>query len=482
MNIPLIIVILYVILLFGISMYVSQKQKKDKNDFLIYKGKNNTFVVAASIAGLAIGGASTIGIAENAFTVGLSAGWYDTAWAIGAVVSSVLAVKYLRKSSYSTISGLVNDLYGQKTSFIMVVAMCIIQSGIIALQYKAGGSILASLLPDIFTVESGTFFSFLIFMLVAVIGGMGSVSLTNVLNLILIYAGVILAAILVLRGHGGWEAIQALTVSQPDVPYLSFTAGMGWIGIISWIIVMLGNTNSVQGVVQIGLTGKDDKAARNGFLIGALLMIPVGFICAILGVASRALLPDASASMALPMILMSVPPVLGGITLSGLWAADMGTGCSMIIGLSTTVSSDIVYKLDKGRIPDNKKLIVNKAIIILSSIVTYLIATQMGAILDAMQKALSLAIGTSFIVIGGLLFPGFSSRKAGFWTIMTSIISILAWNFIPALAPLFKSIGIFMLITCGAVFILISLLDGEKVKGTSSVMAAKAKLAGSAEG
>ena len=154
MNIPLIIVILYVILLFGISIYVSRKQKKDKNDFLIYKGKNNTFIVAASISGLAIGGASTIGIAENAFTVGLSAGWYDTAWAIGAVVSSVLAVKYLRKSSYSTISGLVGDLYGQKTSFIMVIAMCIIQSGIIALQYKAGGSILASLLPDVFTVES----------------------------------------------------------------------------------------------------------------------------------------------------------------------------------------------------------------------------------------------------------------------------------------------------------------------------------------
>lgn len=470
MNIPLIIVILYVALLFGISIFVSQKQKKDKNDFLLYKGKNNTLVVAASIAGLAIGGASTIGIAENAFTVGLSAGWYDTAWAIGAVISSVLAVKYLRKSSYSTISGLVNDLYGQRTSFIMVIAMCIIQSGIIALQYKAGGSILASLLPDVFTVESGTFFSFLIFMLVAVIGGMGSVSLTNVLNLILIYAGVILAAVLVLRGHGGWTAIQALTASQPDVPYLSLTAGMGWIGIISWIIVMLGNTNSVQGVVQIGLTGKDDKAARNGFLIGALLMIPIGFICALLGVAGRALLPNASASMALPMILMSVPPVLGGITLSGLWAADMGTGCSMIIGLSTTVSSDIVYKLSGDRIPDHRKLLVNKAIVVLSSIATYLIATQMGAILDAMQKALSLAIGTSFIVIGGLLFPAFSSKKAGFWTIMTSLVSIVAWNMVPALSPMFKSIGLFMLATCGAVFIAISLVDGEKVNGTSRVV------------
>lgn len=473
MNLPLLIVILYVLLLFGISIFVSKRQKKNSDNFLLYKGKNSTFVVAASIAGLAIGGASTIGIAENAFTVGLSAGWYDTAWAIGAVVSSFLAVKYLRRSRYSTISGLVNDLYGAKTSFIMVIAMCIIQSGIIALQYKAGGSILASLLPDIFTVESGTFFSFVIFMLVAVIGGMGSVSLTNVLNLILIYAGVILAAVLVLWGHGGWDAIGAMTAAAPDTPYLSFTAGMGWIGIVSWIIVMLGNTNSVQGVVQIGLTGKDDRSAQAGFIVGAILMIPVGFICALLGVASRALLPDAAASVALPMILMSIPPVLGGITLSGLWAADMGTGCSMIIGLSTTVSTDIVARIPGIHMDEKQKVLVNKVIVVVSSFITYLIATQMGAILDAMQKALSLAIGTSFIVIGGLLFPGFSGKKAGFWTIMASIVSIMAWNAVPSLAPIFKSIGIFMLVVCGAVFIAISLFDGEKVSGNTNMRESK---------
>lgn len=320
MNIPLLIVILYVLLLFGISIYVSYSQKKDSENFLLYKGKNNAFVVAASIAGLAIGGASTIGIAENAFTVGLSAGWYDTAWAIGAVVSSMLAVRYLRRSQYTTISGLVRDLYGTKTSFIMVIAMCIIQSGIIALQYKAGGSILASLLPD------------------------------------------------------------------------------------------------------------------------------------------------AEASVALPMILMSIPPVLGGITLSGLWAADMGTGCSMIIGLATTVSTDIIGKIPGVSLNDRQKHILNKVIVVLSSLVTYLIATQMGAILSAMQKALSLAIGTSFIVIGGLLCPKFSSRKAGFWTIMASIVSIVAWNMVPALVPVFKNVGFFMLAVCGAVFILISLVDPEKVK------------------
>lgn len=469
MNIPLLIVALYVVLLFAISIHVSRKQKQDGEAFLLYRGKNSSFVVAASIAGLAIGGASTIGIAENAFTVGLSAGWYDTAWAIGAVVSSFLAVKYLRRSGYGTISGLVGDLYGKQTSFVMVIAMCIIQAGIIALQYKAGGSILASLLPDIFTVQSGTFFSFLIFMLIAMVGGMGSVSLTNVLNLVLIYVGVIMAVIIVLTHQGGWAAIQSLTASQPDVPYLSFTAGMGWLGILSWIVVMLGNTNSVQGVVQIGLTGKNEKSAQRGFLIGALLMVPIGFLCALLGVAGKALQPDAQAAVALPMILMSIPPVLGGITLSGLWAADMGTGCSMIIGLSTTVSSDVLAHIPGLRIPPEKKALLNKIVVVISSILTYLLATQMGSILGAMQKALSLAIGTSFIVIGGLLFPGFTGKRAGFLTVLASIVAILAWNLIPALATVFKSVGFFMLAVCGAVFVLTSLMDREKVGSVATL-------------
>lgn len=95
-------------------MCLTARKRIQRTSFYI-KEKNNAFVVAASIAGLAIGGASTIGIAENAFTVGLSAGWYDTAWAIGAVVSSMLAVRYLRRSQYTTISGLVRDLYGTKT-------------------------------------------------------------------------------------------------------------------------------------------------------------------------------------------------------------------------------------------------------------------------------------------------------------------------------------------------------------------------------
>ena len=44
MNIPLIIVILYVAFLLGLGIFMSKKEKKDGENFLLYKGKNGTWI------------------------------------------------------------------------------------------------------------------------------------------------------------------------------------------------------------------------------------------------------------------------------------------------------------------------------------------------------------------------------------------------------------------------------------------------------
>ena len=469
MNIPLLIVILYVIMLLVISVVVSKKSKKDGGeDFLLYKNKNSSMITAVTIAGVAIGGASTIGIAENAFSVGLSAGWYNVAWAFGAIIASFTIVKKLRKSGFSTVTKLVQSVYDEKTGIMMTIAMIIIQCTIIALQYIAGGSILSSLLPDVFDMKTATFFSFLIFMLVGFVGGMGSASISNVLNISLIYIGVITSAFLVLFKNGGWEAAKIMAANTPDVPYMHLTSGMGIPAIIAWMIVMCGNTNSVQGVVQISLTSKDDKSAVNGFRIGALLMIPIGFICAFLGIASKALIPNVEATQALPMILMSLPPVMAGLTLSGLWAADMSTACSMLIGCATTVSQDVFFKTKAGDKLRDKSFIINKIIILVVGILTYILSSQLGSILTAMKVCLSMAIGTSIIVIAGLWCPKFSSKNAGFFTILSSVFAAGAWLLLPSLHSIFKDIGYLMILVSGVTFIVISLIEKNKVTSTNN--------------
>ena len=463
MNIPLIIVILYVVLLLGISLVVSKKSKESGEDFLLYKGKNNTLITAVTISGLAIGGASTIGIAENAFSVGLSAGWYNVTWAFGAVIASTFIIKKFRGAGYSTITKLIESIYDEKTGIIMTLAMILIQCTIIALQYIAGGSILASLLPDVFTMKSATFFSFLIFMLVGFVGGMGSASISNILNISLIYIGVIVSSVVVLFNQGGWEAAQVMAVNTPEVPYMSLTSGMGVAAIVAWMIVMCGTTNSLQGVIQIGLTSKDDKSAVNGFRIGALIMIPIGFMCAMLGIASKALIPGVEATLALPKIILSLSPVIAGLTLSGLWAADMSTACSMLIGCATTVSHDVFFKTKYGEKMQGKSYMINKIIILVVGFLTYILSSQLGTILSAMKVSLSMTIGIAIVVIAGIWCPKFVSKNSGFLTIISSVMVAGAWLIFPQLKIIFSDVGYLMLLVTGTTFVVSSILDRNKV-------------------
>lgn len=274
---------------------------------------------------------------------------------------------------------------------------------------------------------------------------------------------------MVFFNQGGWDAAMQMASTSTDVPYLSFTDGMGIPAIIAWMVVMCGNTNSIQGVIQIGLTSKDDKSAVNGFRLGALMMIPIGFLCAMLGISSKALIPGVDATLALPMIILSLPPVIAGLTLSALWAADMSTACSMLIGCSTTVSQDIFFKTSMGQRYKDKAFAINKAIILIVGILTYILSSQLGSILNAMKVCLSMAIGTSIVVLGGLCLSKFAGKNAGFWTILVSVLSAGAWLFVPGIQNVFSDVGYLMLLTTGVTFIVVSLFDKNKVSSKNDL-------------
>lgn len=274
---------------------------------------------------------------------------------------------------------------------------------------------------------------------------------------------------MVFFNQGGWDAAMQMASTSTDVPYLSFTDGMGIPAIIAWMVVMCGNTNSIQGVIQIGLTSKDDKSAVNGFRLGALMMIPIGFLCAMLGISSKALIPGVDATLALPMIILSLPPVIAGLTLSALWAADMSTACSMLIGCSTTVSQDIFFKTSMGQRYKDKAFAINKAIILIVGILTYILSSQLGSILNAMKVCLSMAIGTSIVVLGGLCLSKFAGKNAGFWTILVSVLSAGAWLFMPGIQNVFSDVGYLMLLTTGVTFIVVSLFDKNKVSSKNDL-------------
>lgn len=77
MSIPLIIIIVYMLLLLFCSWWVTKKKNSGESasNFLLAGQQLPWLLVSVTVAGLAVGGASTVGVAQNAYTRGISAGW-----------------------------------------------------------------------------------------------------------------------------------------------------------------------------------------------------------------------------------------------------------------------------------------------------------------------------------------------------------------------------------------------------------------------
>ena len=77
-QIPLLVVVFYMVILFAVTWWARSLNERGGGGAVGYllAGRGlPTIVVASLLAGLAVGGASTIGVAERAYGVGLSAGW-----------------------------------------------------------------------------------------------------------------------------------------------------------------------------------------------------------------------------------------------------------------------------------------------------------------------------------------------------------------------------------------------------------------------
>lgn len=430
MSVSLAILILYIVALFAISWFAKKRSEGNAENYALAGRRLSAPLIAVTIIGLAVGGASTIGVSEHAFRVGLSAGWYTIAWAIGAIIMGLFMAKKYREQNITTISELIERHHGTSAVVLGVFCQIVIQLVIISLQYIAGGSILHALMPEVFDFRTGMLVSAITFISITFIGGMWSASLTNVLNIILIYFGIVAATFIQLDKVGG---IDALAKTLPaNVPWFSFTEGVGLKTITSWVITLVTVNLSLQSILQISLGAKDAATAKKGFIWGGILMLPVGVLAALLGVCAKSMYPEAQAALALPQVIVGLQPVLAGITLAALWAADVSTACNLLLSAGTLFSNDIYKRFVNPQCSDAKQLTMMRLCIVISGLLTLGMAMGVSSILGTIMIGLSLTAAFSVIVIVALFFPQYSCKAAGFWTLLVGFVMLVLWQLVPA--------------------------------------------------
>ena len=426
--VQVLIILAYIGVLFGISWYVKRRAAGSTEEYVLAGRKLTTPLITVSIVGLAVGGASTIGVAEQAYKVGLSAGWYTAAWGIGAVVMGLTVAKKYRQLNITTIPELLERYYDRPAMIAGIACQILVQLVIMSLQYVAGGAILAALMPDIFTPLTGMLTSAVVFIGITLIGGMWSASQSNVLNVTLQYIGITVAAFLILTMAGG---IDTVAIQAPSVTSLDFISGVGPMTSVTWIVVLVTVNISLQAIIQISLGAKNVQTARRGFIIGGLIMLPVGFIAALLGVIAAEMYPQISPTSALPQLIMGLNPWIAGITLASLWAADVSTACNLLLSAATLYSHDIHKQFISPDMSDAKYMKVTRVSVLLLGLLTLGFALTISGIISTLMAGLSLMTAFAVIILMTMYAPKYCAKKAAFYTLMASIIVLVLWMLVP---------------------------------------------------
>ncbi|MDR1873335.1 MAG: sodium:solute symporter family protein [Deltaproteobacteria bacterium] len=438
MQAQLIILIVYVAILLAISWWSSNLVKRGTtNRTLNYllAGRNlPTILVIVMLVGLAVGGASTVGVAQTAYTLGFSAGWYNAAWGLGGIFVGLFMASHFRRMTIKTIPQLMGQMFGPYTRFISVVCQLLVMISITALQYVAGGSILTALLPEVFTLQQGMMASCVIFILITLLGGYWASGLTNLFNVIIIYVGIVVALSFSLKGFNGFSSLTAQL--PPTQDWFSPITGLGLPRVVGYVAVMITMATTTQAVSQICFASKDEKTARSGFLLGGIIILPAGFLCAVFGIMAAVKFPGltgADTALALPKLVTGLSPMVGGIFLAALWAADISTAVGLLMGCSTLILEDVVKKIYRKPLTGSREMLTSRIVVLLVSLLSFALALTVEGILNTIVTALALTTSFTIIVLVSVYLPKLMKKAAGFWIILASLVLWLLWTFFPSL-------------------------------------------------
>lgn len=327
-------------------------------------------VIAGGIAGTVIGGAATIGTAQMAYAMGLSAWWFTLGCGLGFVLIGRFFARPLRKSGLETISQYLVINYGKAAGPIASIASSL---GILfsAVASSLSGIHLVAGLFGIGPAVSAVVIVVLVLGYVLV-GGMKGAGLAGLFKLAVIW-GTLFAA--------GAVAVTMLAkvpdfaTRFPFQPWFNLM-GSGVLQSCAHLFSLIVGIICTQTYIQALYAASDSRTAAAGAYTAALITIPVGLPSVAVGMAMRISHPDIAPILALPVFLMEhLPSTIAGIGIGGLLLSVVGSIAGLTLGIGTMISRDIGQAI-LGIESDRRILAINRTTVLLVTALSAFIAAS----------------------------------------------------------------------------------------------------------
>jgi SSS family solute:Na+ symporter len=335
--VPVLGIYLLVILAVGIAGAV---RVRTPADFWIAGGRASAVATGGSLAATIVGGSGTLGLAGLAFSRGLTGSWWLLVGPVG-LFALMFFLKTLKSRPVYTLPELIGGWYGPAMARIAGLFIVVAWLGIVGAQAAAAGRILSTFFGGQtrwWTLAAGA-----VFVAYTVSGGQVSVIRTDLLQVLLISAGLGLCAVAGLQLSGGFARLSAGLPAS----FFVFPVSPGFSGLdLAVLLLVVGSTYLVgPDMLSRVFSARNVRSARRAILLAVCVIIPVAIFVTFTGLSARFLYPETTAEAALPVLAKhALPPWLSALTMIALLSAFLSSADTTLLTMSAILTIDFFSK------------------------------------------------------------------------------------------------------------------------------------------
>ncbi|KKM10132.1 hypothetical protein SY88_15985 [Clostridiales bacterium PH28_bin88] len=393
----------------------SSKKITDTTDYIVAGRRLNLFYAVGTLFATWFCAGTLMGGAANAYLFGNQGVIFDP-WgaALCLVLTGIFFARLMRRGGYVTLVDFFEIRYGKTMGLLATVVLAIAEMGWVGAQLVAFGTILQIFMGV--PLWAGIIISCFVLIVYTYLGGMWSVTVTDVIQMIILTIGVVILLPAVISHVGGWQEFLATAGDWAELPafamapageagYLGYTGVPGWFYYLgAWLAIGVGSIPA-QDLMQRVLSSRDEKTAVRASYISAILYVVIGIIPAIIGIAMFSINPDLTVpdtEMILPWLAMNfLSPLAAAIFVAGMVAALMSSADSALLAGASVIGYNGVQYL-KPNATEDQKLKITRITVPVIAVISLLLALYAETIYRLMVIAWSiLLVGLAAPYIAG---------------------------------------------------------------------------------
>ncbi len=327
------------------------------DDFMVAGRHLTPFILAAALTAANVNLYSFIGQSGTAYKYGISIVWQTWTGNMGLVFSGLLIIPILRRLRIRTVPEFVGMRYNVWIRFLVGLYWVFRLAFWLGVVLRAAAMAFMTIakIPDLAFTGNFTFW-LLIFAAIAVaytfLGGMWSVTITDVIQFVLMLGGALILLPMVMTQVGWWPGLVE-KVAEGHLNLVPAEGMYNWQFILAIWILGIQWASTDQGLLQMSFSSRDAKSSARGLVLAGIITTPFAMLWILPGLACSIIHPGITEmDSAFPTLVQStLPPILLGLVACGLLSSQMSTISTNLEGVATLFCNDVyktVLKRDAG--------------------------------------------------------------------------------------------------------------------------------------